>query len=208
MRVKHPSMVNAELNVGGVVINSDEHGVFDVSEDIGKRLMSLPGYHKPRETEELRAAYTNLKKLLTLKEQVDAKLMQAKQDVVVANQKADRGEGTEIGDEDSEPVTDETPVMPENGRKPTRQPSNALNAIKEAELEEEDDSDEGDGEDEEEDEEPVDTQALLLKYKTAKPTMQWKLNDLIQYAIAKGVAAETGWTKAQVIQELEAQEDE
>ncbi len=204
MRVKHLGLKDAELNVGGKAVRSDQDGIFDVSDEVGAVLLGMRGYFRPRETREVRNAERAYKKseavYLTAKADFDDK----KERLLDAQHQADAGGGTEFREGDLEhdysEDPDPAPTPPAEPPKHARQPSKP--AAKPVVPEETEASDELEEDLEEKSAQPS-IGELLQKHRGVEPSMRWPLDDLIMYAQAKGVAAETGWTKAQVLGELE-----
>ena len=197
MQVKHPSLKSAELNVGGVTIKSDENGVFDVSDEIGARLLGMKGYVVPRQTREQRNAYRAFKKSEAIFIAAEADFKDKKDTLNSAIVQADNGLGTPWNEGEAEEDSSQRETVPDKppARKPSREPAKV-----EPEPEPEVEPEEFDEDDKEDNAVII---ANLIKQHRGEPSMQWKLDDLITFAQAKGISAETGWTKAQCLQEIE-----
>ncbi len=116
---------------------------------------------------------------------------------------SDQGGGTPFNEGD--PEEDYTrPTVPDNPSvdRPARKPSKAPEPEQEEELEEELEETEPDAEPEKAQGNPKAAARLIAKH-GGDPSMQWKLDDLIRFAQAKGIEADTSWTKAQVLGEIE-----
>lgn len=190
MRVKNPNLKDAELNHKNKTYRSDEQGIFDVPEEVGTMFLGLPGFCKPVETKELREAVAAFKQIEQAKKRIDRKFDDAKNKMIVEQMRADRGEGTLVTDDSAPPVV--SPVEDEEeeedskaaGSVPPPAPTpqgTSTDAAKASEI---------------------------LQRVGREPDMRWKLDDLIEFAQAKGVECDSSWTKAALIQALDQQNDE
>lgn len=188
MRVKNPNLKEAELNHKGKTYRSDEQGVFDVPEDVASTFLSLPGFCKPVETVELREAVANYKQIEQAKKRIDRKFEDAKHRMIVEQMKADRGEGTKV--DDTTPAPSTSPVEVDDDEDGPKVPASAPPPSAESQN-------------------PSTDAAKAAEIKArvgSEPNMRWKLDDLIEFAQAKGVECDSTWTKAQLIEAIEAEE--
>jgi len=183
--IKNAGMPDTELNYRGTILKSDSRGVFDVPQDIADALLATRGWSKPRETVELAAAYDTYKRDEAASKRYAARFEESRQALSAAQTQADRGGGTPI---EGEPAPAQPAVK---AVAPVAAPVEAAKAADPVEAE------------------PVAVQTdpaaarTIMERVGREPDMRWKLDDLIAYAQALGVSAETGWTKAQILSEIE-----
>ena len=186
MLIKNAGMPDTELNFRGTTLKSDSRGVFDVSADIAEQLLATRGWSKPRETIELVTAYENYKRDELAAKRYSARFEESRQALSAAQVQADRGGGTPVGGNPPvqavaapPPAPPTAPVEPVEDDEATEGEETALQA------------------------DPAAARAIVQAV-GREPDMRWKLDDLITYAQALGVSAESGWTKAQILAEIEA----
>jgi hypothetical protein len=189
MLIKNPGMPDTELNFRGTILKSDSRGVFDVSADIAEQLLATRGWSKPRETIELVTAYENYKRDELAAKRYSARFEESRQALSAAQIQADRGGGTPVEGSPPAQAAAAPPPAPPTARVA---PVAAVEAAEDAEAAPQAD--------------PAAGRAIIARV-GREPDMRWKLDDLIAYAQAMGVSAETGWTKAQIMSEIETAHD-
>lgn len=209
MQVQNKGHKNTELNVGGKIIHSDENGVYDVDDEMGVKLLALPGFHKPRLTVELKEAYATFKvaseALKAAQEAFDA----AKLKVASAQVQAERGQGTPLDVEEA-PAASPKPAKDKPAPTPAPKAADPQEDEEEAEDADEDELDDSDGNKDTGRATTAKDAAIAakLKAKFGTPSMRWKSDDLISYANAIGVEADTEWSKADILKAIEDNEEE
>ena len=47
MKIQNKALANTGLSIGGKVIEGDDDGIFDMSEDSAEQMLATPGWHPP-----------------------------------------------------------------------------------------------------------------------------------------------------------------
>lgn len=212
MYVKNENLKGTDLNFRGKVYTADAYGVFEVSRDVGALLLAMPGFGGSRTTKQTLAADRKLEAAAAALKQAQQAYDGAQRVASEAREAASRGEGDFMDAEDA------ADAKARAARRPSQvSPAAPVTAPTEAPGGEDEDEDEGEseelGEDEDEDEgeegeadgeEKSESLADIAAGDT--PNMRWKLDRLIRYANAMSppIKAESAWSKAQVLEEIEA----
>lgn len=186
MQVRNQGLKKSELNVGGRSYKSDDQGVFDVPDQVGEMLLQMPGYQRPRETREKRRAYLAFKEAESAFKEAEGKLDQAREALLAAQAQADRGEGTDLG-EDADAPAPPVPALSKRSRaklepeEPPKKPEPKMAPR---------------------------TQAALRAKNGGEPNMKWSLEDLRDFARDAGIDVQDDWHKVQIYGEIEALDGE
>lgn len=196
MFVQNENYHNQELIVKDKTFMSDEFGVFEVPTKVGKLLLTMKGFKRSVMTQETLDADTLVEAARGKVKRAEAKLKEAEGEAAEARQNAMKGIGKFLDPEAGEALAKAHPVPESPPEPPAPEPEEEEEESEEDEESEDEESEEESEEKEEEDDEPG-------EYPEGEPTMRWKLAELISWAKANNIAADSTWNKAQVYTEIE-----